>query len=112
MMASSVQAKRKGPNRLELAGREILDAMYLDYEEQVLLAGRVRVDAYIPKAMLAIQWDGDYWHRIPKRVSIDAEQNSRLVHHGYRVARFWETDVHKRPEWVEDRLRDALQEVL
>ncbi|MGW2207070.1 hypothetical protein [Streptomyces sp. NPDC001774] len=78
------------------------------------------VDAAIPALRLALQADGDYWHglrpewredpRVQRNMANDAYQNRKLPEAGWRVLRFWESDlIHHLPACAE-RLRAALTE--
>ena len=66
--ANMVQQNKKGPNKLEIAGRRILETLRKDFDlkftikEQKLLCKKFLVDIFIPSKNLIIQWDGDYWH--------------------------------------------------
>jgi len=42
---------------------------------------------------LVIQWDGDYWHNLPKRRQLDESQDKYMKKCGYKVLRFWEHEV-------------------
>ena len=111
---------RKQVNRLEAAGHTILEALGIPYLEQQIIGGKFVVDVLIPSARLVIQWDGDFWHANPKiypalfltkiqamNFARDLSCNRYLAKCGYRVLRFWESDVHARPSWVSREIRRA-----
>ncbi len=111
----------KEANGLELAGRKILAAILKadQWAEQQVIAGKFIVDALIPSARLVIQWDGDFWHGNPAMYADfwpiqdanrkrDVACNAYLAKCGYRVLRFWESDVHDRPSWVSAEIERAL----
>lgn len=52
----------KGPTRLELAGRTLLDSLGVEFDEQVPI-GNHTVDFYVPKIRLVVEADGWFWHR-------------------------------------------------
>ncbi len=109
------QQHRKGPNKLELAGGNILKELGLEFEEQVLLFNKFTVDVFVKNSRLVIQWDGDYWHGNPKVFKMlneiqtskkkrDKACNAYLRKCGLKVLRFWERDVKGRPEWVKSKI--------
>lgn len=112
--------KRAEANRLEAAGRALLDAIRASYQEQQVIGGKFVVDVLIPDRRIVIQWDGDFWHANPAiypepafdiqraNVARDRACNAYLTKCGYRVLRFWETDVHARPSWVSGEITRAL----
>jgi len=116
--ANLVQQHKRGLNRLELAGREILERLEVDFQEQVLIAKKFLVDVLISKCNLIIQWDGDYWHGHPRyeelserqlrRKKLDASQDAYLTKCGYEVLRFWEADVKQSPRSIERQIAEAL----
>lgn len=100
------QQTKKGPNKLELLGRTLLEQLDIEFEEQALIADKFLVDVLIPKHNLIIQWDGDYWHghhtklkngepdsRQKKRMMLDKSQDEYMKTCGYTVLRFWEHEV-------------------
>ncbi len=105
--------------KCEVAGYAILDASGVEYLAQHLIAGKFCVDAFIPSAALVVQFDGDYWHGHPakfpqpdarqrKRILLDASQDAYMAACGYRVMRFWESELLRDSELVRHRLRSAL----
>jgi very-short-patch-repair endonuclease len=111
------QQKKKGFNKLERVGNELLDSMGVDYKTQVLMCGKFLVDVLIPDKKIVIQWDGDYWHgygggkslRQKKRARLDKSQDAYLCKAGYTVLRFWEHEVYKEANKVSENIRTALQ---
>jgi very-short-patch-repair endonuclease len=115
------QAINKLPNKLELAGRDILNEIGINFEEQVLLCNKFLVDVFISDKNIVIQWDGDYWHGhsselrngVPnkiqnKNISKDKAVTNYLKKAGYIVLRFWETDVYKNREHVQQLIKKEL----
>ena len=120
--ANQIQCHKKGLNRLELAGNEIIKELGLHFENQYLINEKICVDVFIPDYKLIIQWDGDYWHgkdrlfedldeRQKNRVMLDKSQDSYLRKCGYNELRFWESDVFKRREYVYDNIKRTIQEI-
>ena len=62
----AVMRDRKGPTRLELAVRGLLDGFGVEFIEQHPI-GVYTVDFYIPKIGLVIEADGAYWHKSEAR---------------------------------------------
>lgn len=115
------QQASKEPNRLELAGYAILDAIGVPYERQVVFEGKFTPDATIHSAKLIVQFDGEYWHdragtsRNPARirqVTRDRSQDAYIRACGWEVIRFWESDVHHDPDLCAVQLKELLRERL
>jgi very-short-patch-repair endonuclease len=92
---NEIQFNKKGLNKLEIAGREWLQALgfihNVDFFEQILLFDKFTVDVYFPKYLFVVQFDGFYWHSKPKRVKLDSSQDAYLNKAGLRVFRI--TDI-------------------
>lgn len=106
------QARRK-TTKLERAGYSILEEIGLEYEPQFVYS-RYVADAYIKELNLIMQFDGDYWHgntaRFPnlterqkKQQEVDNRANKAAEELGYRVLRFWESDI--------GRVKNCLEEL-
>ena len=117
-----IQNKKKGLNRLELAGNVILDNLGLEYDTQVLINNKICVDVFVPIYNLIIQWDGSYWHgrdkkyeelepRIQRRVRLDSSQDKYLTECGYTILRFWDSDVYDKEEYVYDTIKTTIQSI-
>jgi len=109
------------PNKLEQVGYKLLDQLGVVYVPQHLIANKFCVDAFVPSSNLIIQFDGNYWHGNPalypspdkrqrRRIAIDGSQNNYFIKCGYKILRFWEHDIHKRPEWVQNTIQEAIQD--
>ena len=118
--ANIIQCNKKGLNKLEKKGNEILNRLNIKYETQYLINNKICVDVFIPEKNIIIQWDGNYWHgknkkyeelepRIKKRVDLDKSQDEYLKKCGYKVIRFWEEYVMKKEEEVYDNIKRAIQ---
>ena len=68
-----------------------------------------------------VQFDGDYWHGNPasfpdpdqrqrKRMALDKSQDAYMSACGYRVVRFWASEITKQPEYVISTLQTLLTE--
>jgi len=115
------QLRKKKPNKLELAGRRILEAISVNFEEQVLMYDKFCVDVLLTNYPIIVQWDGDYWHGNPgrfpeldkrqeKRCKLDRSQDAYLLTCGYTVLRFWESDVMKNPNQVTAKIERILDD--
>jgi very-short-patch-repair endonuclease len=119
LIAINAAQQRLRPNHVERAGYLILDTLGIYYERQHLVGGKFCVDAFVPSADLVVQFDGDYWHGNPaafpepdarqrRRMALDRSQDAYMAACGYAVARFWASDITKRPEDVTAQLRALL----
>ena len=117
---NEIQCKKKGLNKLEIKGNEILDKLNIEYKNQYLINNKICVDVFIPNKNLIIQWDGNYWHgknknyedlepRIKKRVDLDKSQDKYLKKCGYKVLRFWEDEIKEKEDYVYDIIKRAIQ---
>lgn len=120
ILGNLAQSKKKGLNKLEKAGKQILEEIGVDYQEQVLIENNFLVDAFIASKNIVIQWDGDYWHgygkdikevddRVRKRMQLDISQDAYMNKCGYRVMRFWAHEVYKERDKVSDNIKRAIQ---
>lgn len=118
ILANIAQQNHKGPNKLELAGRKILNEIGIEFDEQVLIADKFLVDVEIPSKKIIIQWDGDYWHgyetetpdkRQMKRMQLDISQDKYMTKCGYTILRFWEHDVINNKNYVYENIKRAVQ---
>lgn len=104
-----IQQNKKGLNKLELKGRQILQDLKVDFKEQVLMFNKFLVDVLVEKQKLIIQWDGVYWHTKPKRIELDKSQDSYMKKCGYKVIRVTDEDIKNNLNQVYDNLRRAIQ---
>ena len=51
------------------------------------------VDFFLPEYNLIIFVDGNYWHKRPQAIGRDKGINIYLKNAGYKVLRFWESDI-------------------
>lgn len=106
--STQIQQKRKGLNKLEIAGRDILLELGISFHEQFLIENKFLVDVFVPKSNLVIQWDGRYWHNKPKRKSLDKSQDAYMKKCGYSILRFSDYDVYKKPDYIKEKIHETL----
>lgn len=115
-------AKTKA-TKLEIQGNHLLKSLPISPQYQVIIGKKFVVDVLIPEHSLVIQWDGDFWHGNPSKFitlnKIQAANQARdkrcdayLTKCGYKILRFWESDVYSNPEYVKDRVKRALESSL
>lgn len=97
----------------------LLDMMNITYEKQFELT-HLLYDFRINDTNIIIEVDGDFYHCNPiewpepkypiqkNTVRHDKLKNARVKDNGYRLLRFWETDVNTRPEWCMQQIRELL----
>jgi len=107
LLRMNIRQQERRVTSCERAGYSILDALGVSYRRQATFASKFCVDALIPDALLIVQFDGDYWHdrkgvsgepRILRRVALDHSQDAYIRTCGWRVVRFWESDLKRHPE--------------
>jgi very-short-patch-repair endonuclease len=103
-----VQQNKKGLNKLELAGRKILQDLGVKFQEQVLMFNKFLVDVLIPDKKIIIQWDGDYWHNKAERNKLDKSQDAYLTKCGYKVIRIKESQIKNNREKTYDYLKRTI----
>jgi very-short-patch-repair endonuclease len=64
-------------------------------------------DILIPSKKLVIECDGNYWHNYPYGTEIDLVRNKELREKGYKVLRFWESEI--RPMEITDLQNKLIQ---
>lgn len=111
ILSCRIQSQRR-ISKLELTGRKLLEEIGLvkdkDFVEQFIINGKLLVDVFILNKNLIIQWDGDYWHNLPKVKARDLAQNNYLTKCGYKVLRFWEHEVKNNPDKVKERIYEEI----
>ncbi|EGI2114790.1 DUF559 domain-containing protein [Listeria monocytogenes] len=78
---------------IEVKMAEELENRGLKYIEQYSLGDKFLIDFYIPQYNIAIECDGDYWHRLPKNVKRDKAKNAYIKACGISLYRFWESEI-------------------
>lgn len=110
------QRKETKPERLL---REMLGKCGIAFQQEAPL-GFYTVDFLLEGPHVVIQADGDYWHANPAaypvptaaqkdRRRLDASCDSFCHNQGYRVLRFWESDLESHPEDCLKIIQEALR---
>ncbi len=102
------QQNKKGLNKLELKGREILNKLNIRFKEQVLMFNKFLVDILIINKKLIIQLDGEYWHNKPKRKQLDTSQDAYFKKCGYEVIRITDKQIKNNIEGVYANIKRAI----
>lgn len=108
MKARMACINKKGLNKLELKGNEILDTIGVRYENQVPMFNKFTVDVLVESSKLVIQWDGVYWHTMEHRKRLDDSQDAYLNKCGYRVLRITDTQIKEDLDFVYFNIRAAI----
>jgi len=106
-----VQQHKKGLNKLELAGRKILQELEIEFNEQVLMYDKFLVDVLLKNIPVIIQWDGIYWHSKPRRKALDKSQDKYLQKCGYKVIRITDMQIKNNKGYVYDYIRKTISGV-
>ena len=113
LKANLTQLNKKGLNKLELKGREILEELGLerdrDFMEQYPLFNKFTVDIWIPEKRLVVQWDGTYWHSQPRRKRLDISQDRYMNKAGINVLRVSDLQVRDNISVVYENIKKAMQ---
>jgi len=97
----------------------------IPYIAQYTIDRRFVCDFVIPSLNIVIECDGDYWHANPKiydikkldkrqkeKVERDKIKDKRLKELGWRVVRFFESDINKSPKNCADEIQKAIKSEL
>lgn len=58
---------------------------------------------------LVIEADGDYWHNLPKAIEKDKIRNKELKEAGYKVLRFWESEINNNLDDCFYRIKEEIK---
>lgn len=73
--------------------------------------GPYRTDFAIPQIRLAIECDGEYWHKQPEAVAKDMKRDSELAASGWTVVRFAERDINERMPDIQYSISSLINEL-
>ncbi len=83
---TSIEVKLQ--NYLKQLGIEFYTHQYIKEIEHAY-----QCDIFIPSKNLIIECDGNYWHNYPLGNEVDILRNQELIDAGYRILRFWESEI-------------------
>ena len=109
IQSTLVQQKKRGLNKLELRGREILEDLDIEFNEQVLMFEKFLVDVLLKNKKIIIQWDGEYWHKKPRRKQLDKSQDAYMKKCGYKVIRITDQQIKNNINKVYANIKRAIQ---
>jgi len=109
IQSTLVQQKKRGLNKLELRGREILEDLDIEFNEQVLIFEKFLVDVLLKNKKIIIQWDGEYWHKKPRRKQLDKSQDAYMKKCGYKVIRITDQQIKNNINKVYANIKRAIQ---
>jgi very-short-patch-repair endonuclease len=109
IQSSLIQQKKRGLNKLEIRGREILQDIGLEFNEQVLMFDKFLVDVLLKDKKIIIQWDGEYWHNKPKRKKLDESQDAYFKKCEYKVLRITDNQIKNNIKGVYANIKRAVQ---
>jgi len=108
IIGNLAQQNKKGLNKLELAGRKILQDLGIKFNEQVLMFNKFLVDVLLKDKKIIIQWDGEYWHNKTKRKKLDISQDAYMKKCGYKVIRITDKQIKNNIEKVYENIKKAI----
>jgi very-short-patch-repair endonuclease len=103
-----IQQNMKWPNKLELAGRKILQDLWIEFEEQVLMFEKFCVDVYVKSKNTVIQRDWIYRHSKPKRKQLDKSQDAYMKKCWVKVLRFTDNDIYNLTDDVYENIKRTI----
>lgn len=66
------------------------------------------IDELNEQLKIAIEVDGDYWHRLTKKQIADKRKNTFLANRGYTVLRFWESEIYRDLDNCLEQIKGAI----
>lgn len=102
-----IKTDRNHTSKLEVTFQNILELLDIKYQK-FLYAKEIKAfyDFYIPELNIVIEVDGDFWHCNPNSKHAEAKYKSQkknqirdkekeqwLKDNGYKLLRFWESDI-------------------
>ena len=87
--------------------RKELIKQEVSFKEQRRISTISYVDFFIPPN-LCVFADGDYWHSYPQGREKDRRQTKLLEKKGYKVLRFWGSEIRENPEQCVETILEAV----
>jgi len=105
--AWSAQTRQNRVSKVETQFAEMLAVNNLVFERHKQI-GHFAVDIYFPDACLIVEFDGEYWHSLPRIVEKDARKDAYAAEHGYRILHIPERLFYNDPNATLQMVLDAL----
>ena len=70
--------------------------------------GSSTLDIWFPGTRIVVEFDGDYWHSLPRMVAKDARKDAALFCAGYSVVRVLQSEFDADPDAVLRRIENML----
>lgn len=106
------QLEKRGQNKLEIKGSEILKDLGVKFSEQVPMFDKFVVDVLLDEKPIVIQWDGEYWHNQKKNKQRDISQDAYLKKCGYQVLRYTDKQIKNDLQFVIKDIKEKLNPLL
>lgn len=94
-------------SKVETRFAEMLAGTGLIFERHAAI-GHYAVDIYFPDARLIVEFDGEYWHSLPRNAARDKRKDAYAAKHGYRILHVPERTFLDAPDEALRMVRDAL----
>lgn len=94
-------------SKAEQSFAEDLRKRGMSFDVQVQVRSFV-VDVMFEDEKVVVEFDGDYWHSLPRTMKKDERKNKALQAEGYAVVRIKQTEYEKDPVGQLQRITDAL----
>jgi len=101
------RTRQRRVSRAEVQFADTLAAAGLCFERQAQV-GRYTADVCFADARLLVEFDGDYWHDLPRVRAKDARKDAELQAAGYTVLRIRQREYEADPAAAIARVRAAL----
>jgi very-short-patch-repair endonuclease len=109
---------RNHTSKLEKKFEEILNQLDVIYSKHFYAKSiKAFYDFYLPQFNTIIEVDGDFWHCNPNKfpeaiyesqkqnLERDKEKNEWADNNGFKMLRFWESDINENPEKIKNMLQ-------
>jgi very-short-patch-repair endonuclease len=109
-------------SKLEYFFEDTLKSLNVNYQHSYLIPQIKKIfDFYLPEHNILIEVDGDFWHCHPDKFPLpthksqeinlinDQFKNKWAQENGYKLLRFWETDINNNPEQVKQILLENIK---
>jgi len=98
---------RKRGTGIERKLQWILQKNGIEFRSQYLLLGKYIIDIFV-EPNIVIEADGDYWHTLPYVQVKDKRRDKELSENGYKVIRFWGSEINNNITNCYSRLKQFL----